>query len=118
MMRWGAAALGCAAALVVPHPSEAHAGHSSRAPWDACIGRASGAACEWDDAAHYRYVGTCRRFSDALLCVRQQPVIAPGAVPPAPVPSPPAAPARPGWREYIGATAVVGALAAWKRRRG
>jgi hypothetical protein len=109
-----------AAALLAPHPSEAHAGHSDRAPWDACAGRASGAPCAWDDAAHFRFVGSCRRFSDAMLCVRQRPVMVPSEATPAPTapaPTPPA-PARPRWRAYVGATAVLGAFATWLRRRG
>jgi hypothetical protein len=120
-----ARALACAAALLAPHPIEAHEGHSDRAPWDACAGRASGAACTWEDAAHFRFVGSCRSFSDAMLCVRQRPVMVPSEAPPAPpMPAPPMpappndAPARHGWRAYVGATALAGAVATWLRRRG
>jgi hypothetical protein len=108
--------LACAAVLLAPRPVEAHAGHSSRAPWDACAGRSSGEACAWEDAAHLRFVGTCRRFSDALLCVRQRPVIVPSPAPPTPSPAP-SAPAPLGWHAYLGATAVVGVITAWLQRR-
>ena len=68
------------AALLAAAPVGAHAGHSNRAAWDACTGRASGAPCAWHDDEHNRAVGTCRQFGRAMLCVRQRPMI------PAPTP--------------------------------
>jgi hypothetical protein len=68
------------AALLAAAPVGAHAGHSNRAAWDACAGRASGAPCAWQDDQHNRAVGTCRQFGVAMLCVRQRPMI------PAPMP--------------------------------
>jgi hypothetical protein len=66
------------AALLAAGSVGAHAGHSNRAAWDACTGRASGAPCAWEDERHSRAVGTCRQFGGAMLCVRQRPwIVAP-----------------------------------------
>lgn len=68
------------AGLLAVGSASAHAGHSNRAAWDACTGRASGAPCAWTDADHRRAIGTCHQFGGAMLCVRRLP-LAPPATP-------------------------------------
>lgn len=72
----GVCATACLATLLwAPPIAHAHQGHTDRAPWDACATRVLDDPCEWTDRAHARYIGTCRQVADALLCVRNQPVV-------------------------------------------
>lgn len=71
----GVAAALCAAGIAAPPDASAHAGHTDRAPWDACATAQLDAPCEWTDNTHARYVGTCRAIGQGLMCVRNQPVI-------------------------------------------
>lgn len=69
------AALLVAISMVLAGPVAAHKGHSNKAPWKACATAKIGAACSWNNAKHDRYVGSCRRIRQSLLCVRNQPII-------------------------------------------
>ncbi len=70
----GVCALFAAWTAVLPLAS-AHQGHSDRAPWEACDDRALGAPCHWENEAHALHIGTCRSVADALVCVRQRPIV-------------------------------------------
>jgi hypothetical protein len=70
----GVCALFAAWTAVLPLAS-AHQGHSDRAPWEACDDRALGSPCHWENEAHALHIGTCRSVADALVCVRQRPVV-------------------------------------------
>lgn len=65
--------LGCWLGLAAS--ATAHNGHTSPEPWHACASSELGDACEWDNKAHDRFIGTCRRVSDDLLCVRNKPIV-------------------------------------------
>lgn len=58
-----------------PSSAHAHQGHTDRAPWEACAEKALDDACEWTDRSHARYIGTCREIADALMCVRNRPIV-------------------------------------------
>lgn len=64
-----------ALALALPATASAHAGHVDPAPWAACEHEDLGASCAWEDSARSLYRGTCRSMSDALVCVRNQPIV-------------------------------------------
>ena len=64
------------AVLVLASPFlRAHDGHSSRLPWAACDDRVLGEYCEFENANHDRYRGTCQAVSSDLMCVRNQPLM-------------------------------------------
>jgi len=51
-----------------------HDGHLNDAPWRACDDQQIGDPCAYENAAKDVYRGTCRSMSDALMCVRNQPI--------------------------------------------
>ncbi|MGJ8668788.1 MAG: hypothetical protein ACSHXK_04790 [Oceanococcus sp.] len=62
--------------LTVLSVSAANAhGNSNMAPWEACKAQERGAACSFQDGHGDEYRGSCQLFSDALMCVRNQPII-------------------------------------------
>jgi len=61
-------------ALLLLAQAHAHGGHTSTLPWDACAGAQLSAACSWE-AADLLHRGTCRGAEEALLCVRNQPLV-------------------------------------------
>ncbi len=54
--------------------ASAHSGFPNMAAREVCADSALGDACEWRDAHRARYIGTCRRVSETLLCVRHRPI--------------------------------------------
>ncbi len=97
------------AALLLVAAALAHGGHASELPWSACADASLGDTCSWD-AHDVRYRGTCRRVSDALLCVRNQPLVPVADAGPSPLG---VAAAVAGAGTAVG----VGAWAALRRRR-
>lgn len=61
-------------ALVI-RPAAAHAGHGPTLAWEVCAGSALGDTCSWRNDRHDLYRGSCRSMSDALVCVRNQPIV-------------------------------------------
>ena len=53
----------------------AHAGHSHKAPWDACKDKQKESICSYQNGEHDLFQGTCQYFSDSLMCVRNKPII-------------------------------------------
>jgi hypothetical protein len=53
----------------------AHAGHTDRAPWDACDDHKLGDVCSWENDAHDQHIGSCREIGGDQMCVRNRPVI-------------------------------------------
>ncbi len=50
--------------------------------WSACDGLTLGAPCSFENATHDTYRGSCRSISEALVCVRNQPIERAAAVGP------------------------------------
>lgn len=61
-------------AFSVAPAASAHQGHTHSAPWEVCEAQTLGDPCQWEDAEQSLYIGTCRGVSDALICVRNQPI--------------------------------------------
>ncbi|MGB5247169.1 MAG: hypothetical protein WBM54_04945 [Woeseia sp.] len=59
---------------VISAAAFAHDGHLNDAPWSACEDQQIGDACTFENSAKDIYRGTCRAMSDALMCVRNQPI--------------------------------------------
>lgn len=55
--------------------SNAHQGSHDDAPITACKEKKLANLCEYSNHAGDMYRGTCRSFSDTLMCVRNKPVI-------------------------------------------
>ena len=56
--------------------SLAHQGMPNIGARSACDKLSLGDACEWSDKHHARrYVGSCRKVSTSLLCVRNKPIV-------------------------------------------
>lgn len=56
-------------------PVQAHQGMPNSEAKLVCKERSLGEACEWSDAHDSRYIGTCRKVTDNLLCVRNKPIV-------------------------------------------
>ncbi len=52
----------------------AHGIHN-KAPWAACEAQERGASCAYTDGHDDLYRGSCQLISNALLCVRNQPIV-------------------------------------------
>lgn len=64
----------CLAVLLPSVVAHAHRGMHNVGANKACAQQELGDDCSWTDAEHSRYIGTCRQVSEALLCVRNQPI--------------------------------------------
>ncbi len=65
----------------------AHAGHTDRAPWEACDDHKLGDSCSWENDTHDQHLGTCREIGGDQMCVRNRPIVrADAAAPPDPLP--------------------------------
>ncbi|MFT2090768.1 hypothetical protein [Paraglaciecola sp. 2405UD69-4] len=53
----------------------AHNGHGDELPWLACNQAEKGDRCEYTNSHNDLYQGSCRVFSDALMCVRNKPIV-------------------------------------------
>lgn len=62
-------------ACILCSPSFAHEGHGSKEPWDACATTKIHDQCSFSNADGDIYQGTCKKFNDALMCVRNRPII-------------------------------------------
>ncbi|GGP99557.1 hypothetical protein [Shewanella ulleungensis] len=63
----------------------AHEEHVFKAPWDACADAIKTQQCAYTNAHGDLFKGTCRVFNEALMCVRNQPIITAEKVTPADV---------------------------------
>ena len=52
----------------------AHAGHTSKDAWEVCETKSLTDMCSYEDDTHL-YRGSCRLVSNALMCVRSQPLV-------------------------------------------
>jgi len=66
-----------AAGLLLSASPQAHQGIPNVGASEACTGQLLGDACEWSDAHDALYVGTCRKVTSSLQCVRNKPIIYP-----------------------------------------
>lgn len=53
----------------------AHEGHGDELPWQACSALSKNDACEYSNSHGDLYKGHCKLFNEALMCVRNQPII-------------------------------------------
>ncbi|MEP2651846.1 MAG: hypothetical protein ABJH06_07600 [Paraglaciecola sp.] len=60
---------------LVAVPAKAHNGHGDELPWQACTLAQKGDLCEYTNRHNDLYQGSCRVFSDALMCVRNKPIV-------------------------------------------
>ncbi len=61
--------------LGLPSPASAHdSGDGNAFMWRACDGRQLDDTCAFQNAEHDLYRGTCQSMSNALVCVRNQPI--------------------------------------------
>ncbi|QDE31892.1 hypothetical protein [Shewanella polaris] len=56
-------------------PALAHEEHVFKAPWNACADAVKTQQCAYTNVNGDLFKGTCRVFSEALMCVRNQPII-------------------------------------------
>lgn len=57
--------------------THAHQGAKTTEPRIVCAEKKLGDSCEWKNAHNALYIGTCRKVSTSLLCVRNKPIIYP-----------------------------------------
>jgi hypothetical protein len=57
-------------------PALAHEEHVFKAPWNACADAVKTQQCSYTNVNGDLLKGTCRVFNEALMCVRNQPIIA------------------------------------------
>lgn len=55
--------------------ANAHDSHSHQAPWQACADKQKSQDCSYKNGAGDLFKGSCQLFSEALLCVRNKPII-------------------------------------------
>ncbi|WP_133471747.1 hypothetical protein [Paraglaciecola marina] len=53
----------------------AHNGHGDELPWQACADAQKDEACQYTNSHNDRYIGNCKVFSGALMCVRNKPIV-------------------------------------------
>lgn len=53
----------------------AHDSNSHKAPWSVCEKQEKGAQCSYTNGDGDLFKGTCQSFNEALMCVRNQPII-------------------------------------------
>ncbi|MEP0174743.1 MAG: hypothetical protein ABJH28_11480 [Paraglaciecola sp.] len=53
----------------------AHNGHGDELPWQACEEAEKDDTCEYTNSHNDRYIGNCKVFSGALMCVRNKPIV-------------------------------------------
>lgn len=58
-------------------PVHSHQGSSTNEPRLVCAEKSLGDACEWRDGHEALYIGSCRKVSSSLLCVRNKPIVYP-----------------------------------------
>ena len=56
-------------------PATAHNGHGDELPWQACANARKNDACEYTNSHEDKFIGNCKLFSKALMCVRNKPII-------------------------------------------
>jgi len=54
--------------------ANAHDGSLFKAPWEACADKELAENCSFTNANNDLYKGSCQLMSDALMCVRNQPI--------------------------------------------
>lgn len=55
--------------------ASAHNGHGDELPWLACAEAQKDDPCEYTNSHSDRYIGNCKVFSGALMCVRNKPIV-------------------------------------------
>jgi hypothetical protein len=53
----------------------AHQGQTHKAPWQSCEGAQKEDKCSYTNHSGDLYKGSCQLFSEALMCVRNEPII-------------------------------------------
>lgn len=53
----------------------AHNGHGDELPWQACSEAKKNDPCEYMNSHKDLFRGNCKAFNEALMCVRNQPII-------------------------------------------
>ena len=56
-------------------PVQAHKGSPNTGAYKACAELSLGQACEWSDSHEARYLGSCRKVTSSLICVRNKPIV-------------------------------------------
>ena len=59
--------------------ASAHDSHTHKAPWQACEDKEKSASCVYQNGKGDVFKGSCQLFSEALMCVRNQPIIHAGS---------------------------------------
>jgi hypothetical protein len=55
--------------------ASAHDSHTHTAPWEACEEKKKSEQCSFTNGDGDLFKGSCQLFSEALMCVRNQPII-------------------------------------------
>lgn len=55
--------------------AQAHNGHGDELPWQACSASEKNTPCEYTNSHGDIYQGNCKLFGDALMCVRNKPIV-------------------------------------------
>lgn len=63
------------ALLISSNYANAHAGHGDELQWQACSVAEKNDPCEYQNSHGDIYRGNCKLFSEALMCVRNEPII-------------------------------------------
>ena len=53
----------------------AHEGHGHKAQWEACDKKQKEDTCSYTNGEHDLFQGTCQYFNEALMCVRNKPIV-------------------------------------------
>lgn len=56
-------------------PALAHVGHGDELPWQACSQAQKNDPCKYSNSHGDQYIGNCKLFNQALMCVRNQPIV-------------------------------------------
>jgi hypothetical protein len=55
--------------------ASAHDSHTHQAPWQACAEKQIKDACSYTNGDKDLFKGSCQLFNEALMCVRNEPII-------------------------------------------
>ncbi|WP_426359847.1 hypothetical protein ACPUVO_06375 [Pseudocolwellia sp. HL-MZ19] len=55
--------------------ANAHDSHTHQAPWQACADKQIKEACSYTNGDEDLFKGSCQLFNEALMCVRNEPII-------------------------------------------
>jgi len=61
--------------LACTSSASAHDSHTHQAPWQACAEKQIKEACSYTNGDEDLFKGSCQLFNEALMCVRNEPII-------------------------------------------